>query len=65
MAYHMKFLNCHSQWVDLSQLPDAYPAALSLPLLDRTGGEEKKKKLVGKGKDAEISYQLPSQASWI
>jgi len=28
-------------WADLGWLPDAHAAALSLPLLNRTGGENK------------------------
>lgn len=48
-------------WVGLGWLPGAHPAALSRPLLHRTGGE-KKKKLVGQDKDTEIAYHLPSQA---
>jgi len=31
-------------WVDLGWLPDTYPATLSLPLLNRTEEEEKRKK---------------------
>ena len=49
-------------WVDLVQLPYAHPAALSVPLLNRTRGENKMKKLVGRDKGREIAYQLPSQA---
>lgn len=49
-------------WVDLSWLAEAHQAAFSLPLLDRKGGENKIKKLVGGGKDTEIFCQLPSWA---
>ena len=49
-------------WVDLGQLPDAHPAALSLPLLNRIGEENRMEKLVGRDKDREIAYQLPSRA---
>ena len=34
-------------WVDLVQLPDPHSVALSLLLLNRTGGENKMEKLVG------------------
>ena len=36
--------------LDLGQLPDAHPVPLSLPFLNRTGGEKKMKKLVVKMK---------------
>jgi len=32
-------------WVELTWLPDAHPAALSLPLLNRVGGKNKMGKL--------------------
>jgi len=47
--------------VDLGWLPDAHPAALSLPLLNRTGEENKMEKLVGQDKDRKTAYQLSSQ----
>lgn len=46
----------------LGWLPDTHPAALSLPLLSRTRGENTKKKLVGRDKDREITYGLASRA---
>lgn len=49
-------------WVDLGMLPDPHPAALSFPLLNKTGGENKMKKLIGQGKDQKIIYQLLSLA---
>ena len=47
-------------WLNLGQLPDTYPAVLSLPLLHRIGGENKMEKLIGQDKDRAITYQLPS-----
>ena len=52
-------------WADLGWLPGAHPAALSLALISRTRRENKIKKVVGKGKDREITYQLSSQAKQI
>jgi len=39
-----------------------YPAALSLPPLDRTEVENKAQKLMGWDTDRKITHQLPSQA---
>lgn len=50
-------------WVDLGCLPDTSPAALSLCLLSRTGGENEIKKLMEQDKDKEIMYQLLSRAN--
>ena len=54
-------------WVDRGRLPGAHPAALSLTLLSRAGGENKMKKLVGRDKDRGIACHLPLQAkqSWL
>lgn len=49
-------------WVNAGWWLDAYTDALSLPLLDWTGGENKAIKLASQDKDGEIAYQLPSQA---
>jgi len=38
------------------------PAALTLPLLNRTGGENQTEKLVGQNKDKKIPQELPSLA---
>lgn len=43
-------------WVGLGWLPDPHPAALSFPLLNKTGGENKMKKLIVQGKDQKIIY---------
>jgi len=54
-------------WVDLGWLPNAHPAALALPLLSRTGGENKMQKLVRQDKDGEITQELPpwaKQTTW-
>jgi len=40
-------MSAHVWWVDLGWLPQAYPAALSLPLLNRSGGEKKDEKAHG------------------
>lgn len=42
------------------QLPDAHPAAFSLPLLNTTRGENKMEKLVEQDKDRKITYRLLS-----
>lgn len=34
-------------WADLGWLPDCHPAAFSLSLLSRTGGENNMKKVMG------------------
>lgn len=49
--------------VELCWLPDTYPAALSLPYLNRTGGENKVKKLMGRDKVREITWQSLSWAN--
>lgn len=49
-------------WVDLGRLPDACSATLSVPLLDRTGGENEIEELVGRDEDREITDRLLSQA---
>jgi len=43
------------RWIDLGWLPDPYPAALSGPLLNRTGEENKVEKFVCHHKDREIT----------
>ena len=45
----------------LGRHPDTHPAARSLPLLRRAGGENTKKNLVGRDKHREITYQLASR----
>lgn len=50
-------------WVNLGWLSDANLATLSLPLVNRTEGENNIKKLVGQDKDLEITYPLPSQSN--
>jgi len=47
------------RWVDLGQLPNTHPAALSLLLLNRTEKMRWKSSCVET--DREIIYQLPSQ----
>ena len=49
-------------WVDLGQWLGTHPAALSIPLLRRTGGQNRTKKLMSQDKDKEIACQLLSQA---
>lgn len=44
---HLKQLFNSVFFFDLVQLPDAHPAPLSLPLVNRTGGEYRMKKLMG------------------
>jgi len=46
-------------WVDLGQLPDPHPAALSL---SRTGGENTMRKVMGGDKGRETTHQLLSWA---
>lgn len=43
-------------WLNPGQLPDTHPAVLSLPLLNRTGGENHMEKFIGQAKDREITY---------
>lgn len=45
------------QWVDVGQPTDAYPAALSLPILNKMGKNEMESSW---DKDEEIIHQLPS-----
>jgi len=51
---------CPCGTFNLGWLPDAHPAALPLPLLNRLEGKNNMKKLVSQDKDMEITYQLPS-----
>jgi len=45
------YLGDHMGWIDLGWLPDAHPAALSLPLLNRPGRENTLKKLLKMDKE--------------
>jgi len=54
----INFTTCGGFYLGL--LPDTHPVTLSLPVLNRAGGENEMKKLVGPDKDREIIYQLPS-----
>jgi len=45
----------------LGWLPDAHSLFLK-PLLNKAGGENKVKRLMGQDKDREIKYQVPSPA---
>jgi len=57
---HMKTQSpAEAWWVDPGQQPVS-PQPLSLPLLNRTGGENEME-VMGRGKDREITYHLPSQ----
>lgn len=47
-------------WVDHGRLQGTHAATVSLPLLDRTEGENRIKKVVCQDKEMEITYQLPS-----
>lgn len=49
-------------WVNLGQLQDTNPATHSLPLLTKTGAENRMKKLVGQDEGRKIIHQLPRQA---
>lgn len=48
-------------WVGRGQLPDPHPDAPSLPLLNRTGGQNKMETLMGQDKDRQITEQFLSQ----
>lgn len=56
---------CLNYWVDLGWLPDSHTAALSVPLLNRTEGEDETKYLEGQDKDRGITHQLLSWANQI
>jgi len=49
------------RWANLGQQSYAHPAAPSLPLPGRAGGEDTMTKLMGQDEAREISYQLPPQ----
>lgn len=63
MAVHIDFTAANTnspteiQWVDVGQPTDAYPAALSLPILNKMGKNEMESSW---DKDEEIIHQLPS-----
>ena len=61
------YLSLSLWWVDHGRLADPHPATPSLPLLNRTGGENKMEKLVHQDKDRQIADQLLSQAkqTWL
>jgi len=57
--------NHQEWWVGLGWLPGPHPATLSLPLLNRTGGENKTEKLVCQVKDRETTYNYPHRKNCI
>lgn len=51
-------------WVGLGWLPEAHPAALSLPLLSWKGGENGMKKLLSPDEDREIACWFAHGSYW-